>query len=88
MSYDNNPKRFWFSCRQVCVNGVRYLSGWTFGDDLEAAKNSAVTATKRARELCPKSFTPSFDIPGTVIEFSLVQNVPEDAIIETFSVTL
>lgn len=88
MSYDNNPKRFWYSARQVTPHGTRYDSGWTFGDDLEAAKNSAVTATKRTRELCPKSFTPSFDIPGTVIEFSLVQNVPEDAIIETFSLTL
>lgn len=88
MSYDNNPKRFWYSARQVdsAMPVARYDSGWCFGDDLEKAKAAAVQAVKKTRELCPGSFTPDFTLTGTSIEFSLVQNVPDNPLYEIFTV--
>lgn len=90
MSYDNNPKRFWFSCRQVdtAARGTRYDSGWCFGDDLESAKISALNSVKRTHELFPNSFKPNPKLKGSLMEFSLVQDIPENGIYDSFTVSV
>lgn len=91
--------RYWYSARQVCADGqgsikggVRWDSGWAFGVDDESAKLSALNASKKTRELCPRGFNPDYSITGTTVEFNLVTEYnpekPEDHKVIEFSVNL
>jgi len=89
MSYEKDPRRFWFSAWQKCpTGGTRYLSGWAFGDSPELAKQNAMHNVKNTREICPNSFTPDVNILGTVIELHIAQSVFDNPHRETFIITL